>query len=139
MLLTPARQSVSCMQRQAEAPAPYQTSKGQTFSSALFSAAKDHCGTIIGNHSDQGVRMKRIGIVLSLSLAALPVCAQYGAKNGEWRTYGGDLGQTRYSALSQINATNFNNLELAWSFKTTALGPRPEFNLQATPLMAKGI
>jgi quinoprotein glucose dehydrogenase len=83
--------------------------------------------------------MKRIGIVLSLSLAALPACSQYGAKNGEWRTYGGDLGQTRYSALSQINASNFNNLELAWSFKTNSLGPRPEFNLQATPLMAKGV
>jgi quinoprotein glucose dehydrogenase len=83
--------------------------------------------------------MKKIGVVLLLSLAALPVCAQYGAKNGEWRTYGGDLGQTRYSALSQINAGNFNNLELAWSFKTSSLGPRPEFNLQATPLMAKGV
>src|SRR5882724_10314685 len=83
--------------------------------------------------------MTRSRIILSLCFAALPACAQYGAKNGEWRTYGGDLGQTRYSGLSQINASNFNNLELAWSFKTAPLGPRPEFNLQATPLMAKGV
>jgi quinoprotein glucose dehydrogenase len=77
--------------------------------------------------------------ILALSLAALPAAAQYGAKNGEWHHYGGDLGQTRYSPLSQIDASNFNNLELAWSFKTANLGPRPEFNLQATPLMAKGV
>src|SRR5207245_11679974 len=33
----------------------------------------------------------------------------------------------------------FNKLEVAWRFKTDALGPRPEFNLQSTPLMADGI
>ncbi len=30
--------------------------------------------------------------------------AQSGAKNGEWRSYAGDLGSTRYSPLDQINA-----------------------------------
>ena len=55
----------------------------------------------------------------------LPALAQSGAKNGEWRTYGGDLGSTRYSPLDQINAANFNKLEVAWRFKTTpsARGP----------------
>ena len=28
---------------------------------------------------------------------------------------------------------------MAWRFKTDNLGPRPEFNLQATPLMVKGV
>jgi quinoprotein glucose dehydrogenase len=65
--------------------------------------------------------------------------AQSGAKNGEWRTYGGDLGNTRYSPLDQINASNFNKLQVAWRFNTTNLGPRPEFNLEATPLMAGGV
>ena len=68
-----------------------------------------------------------------------PLSAQSGAKNGEWRTYGGDLGNTRYSPLDQINASNFNKLEVAWRFKTDSLGPRPEFNLEATPLMANGV
>ena len=40
--------------------------------------------------------------------------AQYGATNGEWRTYGGDLGSTKYSPLDQIDATNFQDLRLAW-------------------------
>jgi len=65
--------------------------------------------------------------------------AQSGAKNGEWRSYAGDLGSTRYSPLDQINAGNFNNLEIAWRFKADFLGPRPEFQYEATPLMVKGV
>src|SRR5262245_24191426 len=60
-------------------------------------------------------------------------------KPGESATYGGDLASTRYSPLDQIDRTNFNKLEVAWHFKTDALGPRPEFNFQSTPLMADGI
>jgi quinoprotein glucose dehydrogenase len=67
------------------------------------------------------------------------VNAQSGAKNGEWQTYGGDLGNTRYSPLDQINASNFNKLQVAWRFNTANLGPRPEFNLEATPLMVGGV
>src|SRR5262249_55258382 len=37
-----------------------------------------------------------------------------------------------------INASNFNKLTVAWRFKTDNLGPRPETNLEATPLMVKG-
>ena len=65
--------------------------------------------------------------------------AQTGAKNGEWRSYGGDTANTRYSALDQVNAGNFNKLEMAWHFKTESLGPRPEYNLEGTPLMANGV
>jgi quinoprotein glucose dehydrogenase len=69
----------------------------------------------------------------------LPATAQTGAAGGEWRTYGGDLGNTRYAPLDQINAVNFNKLEVAWRFKTDNLGPRPETNLESTPLMANGV
>ena len=57
----------------------------------------------------------------------------------EWTTYGGDLASTRYSPLDQITKDNFGTLEIAWRFKTDALGPRPEFNFQVTPLMVDGI
>jgi len=60
-------------------------------------------------------------------------------KGADWPTYGGDLASTRYSPLDQITAGNFNKLEVAWHFKTDALGPRPEFNFQSTPLMVDGI
>ncbi len=79
-----------------------------------------------------------LGVAL-LVAAGLPSAAQTGAKNGEWRSYGGDLGSTRYSPLDQINAGNFKNLEVAWRFKSDSLGPRPEFNFQSTPLMVNGV
>ncbi len=81
------------------------------------------------------------GVVPALWIVwcALPVAAQSGAQNGEWRSYGGDLGNTHYSPLDQINADNFSQLQVAWRFKTANLGPRPEFNFEGTPLMANGV
>jgi quinoprotein glucose dehydrogenase len=55
--------------------------------------------------------------------------------NGEWVSYAADIRGTRYMPLDQINASNFSKLELVWRFNTNNLGPRPEFNLQGTPLM----
>jgi quinoprotein glucose dehydrogenase len=87
--------------------------------------------------------MKRmsVGLVSAICMlsCALTLSAQSGAKNGEWRSYGGDLGNTHYSSLDQINAGNFSKLQVAWRFKTDNLGPRPEFNFEGTPLMANGV
>jgi len=74
-----------------------------------------------------------------LLLGALGVGAQSGAPATEWRSYGGDLGHTRYSSASQIDASNFSTLEVAWRFKTDSLGPRPEYQFESTPLMIKGV
>ena len=71
--------------------------------------------------------------------AAMPGAGQTGAMEGEWRTYGGDLGNTRYSKLDQINAANFNTLEVAWSFKTDSLGPHREYQYEVTPLYINGV
>jgi len=59
--------------------------------------------------------------------------------NGDWPYYTADLRGTRYSPLDQINASNFSKLEVAWSFKTDSLGPRPEFKLEGTPLAINGV
>ena len=78
----------------------------------------------------------------TMSTVTTPAMAQSGGRQspaGEWRSYGADLASTRYSPLDQINAGNFKNLEVAWRFKTDNLGPRPEFNLQSTPLVANGV
>src|SRR6266851_1084686 len=61
------------------------------------------------------------------------------AAAGEWRSYAGDLRNHRYSPLDQITAANFATLEIAWRFKTDNLGPRPEYKLEGTPLMVKGV
>jgi quinoprotein glucose dehydrogenase len=85
--------------------------------------------------------MKKGLFVLALVwLVAGPQDRPYaqGDTSGEWRTYGADLWSTRYKPFDQINKDNFNNLEVAWRFKTDNLGPRPEFNFQSTPLMVGG-
>jgi quinoprotein glucose dehydrogenase len=75
-----------------------------------------------------------VGFVVA-SASGPPAAAQ----NVEWPHYNADLKGTRYSPLDQINAANFNELEVAWRFKTDSLGPHPEFKLEGTPLMIKGV
>src|SRR6201988_4609895 len=64
---------------------------------------------------------------------------QPSTQNGEWPHNMGDVKGTRYSPLDQINASNFNQLEVAWRFKTDNFGPFPEYKLEGTPLMVKGV
>src|SRR5271157_3883027 len=61
------------------------------------------------------------------------------AQGIDWPTYGGDLASSKYRPLDQINAANFSQLEIAWRFKTDNIGNRPEFKLEGTPLMVKGV
>ena len=70
--------------------------------------------------------------------SAAPV-AMPSTKNGEWPMYTADLRGSKYSPLDQIDATNFNKLEVAWRFKTDNLGPRPENKLEGTPIMVGGM
>ena len=78
-------------------------------------------------------------LLLTLTCTTAGVHAQTGTKGAEWRTYGGDLGSTRYVPHDQINAENFSKLQVAWRFKTDVFGIRPDFNLQTTPLMINGV
>ena len=82
-------------------------------------------------------------LFIGLLILTLGLLGQSGyqpsTKNGEWPYYTADLKGTRYSPLDQINASNFKDLEVAWRFKTDNLGTRPEFKLEGTPLMVKGI
>src|SRR5256886_2927575 len=85
------------------------------------------------------MRVKRTFCTAVIVFAALaigsdvPLTAQSGAKNGEWRSYGGDIGHTRYSPLDQINASNFNTLEIAWRFKSDSPGPRADEHFEVAP------
>jgi glucose dehydrogenase len=54
-------------------------------------------------------------LVVAVVSTARPVAAQQGAPaDGEWRTFGGDVGSTKYSPLAQITAENFEQLEVKW-------------------------
>ena len=89
-----------------------------------------------------------VGVVIGL--CAQPAAAQYGAVDGEWRSYAGDPGSTKYSPLDQIDAGNFDDLQIAWRWASVdadvdleAIGSDDErlsiFGLQATPLMIDGV
>ena len=83
--------------------------------------------------------------LVALSLAAvlmgtsMLVSGQSGAKNGEWPHWGADLGGSKYSPLDQINRDNVKNLRIAWRWKTENFGPRPQNNMEGTPLMVGGV
>ena len=87
------------------------------------------------------VTLARPGLVFTAFVVALVVMTvgvparsgRSGTANGEWPVYHGDLAQHHYSPLDQITADNFNDLEVAWRFKTDNLGTRPEYRLVGHP------
>ena len=79
-----------------------------------------------------------LGLGLAAGTAAGQESPASTTADGEWPSYGGDAGHTRYSPLDRIDAENFGDLEIAWRFRTDNLGPGPVFKLEGTPLMAAG-
>jgi quinoprotein glucose dehydrogenase len=75
-----------------------------------------------------------------LILTATTAFAQLpGTENGEWRYLGGDAGHTRSSTLDQINASNFEDLEVDWIWKSDNFGPNLDYFSRATPIYADGL
>ncbi len=67
-------------------------------------------------------------------------------QNGEWRSYGGDAGSTKYAPLDQINIANVKSLRVAWrrpAVDPLLSGKDPKLqvpnNFRATPLMVGGV
>src|SRR6476660_7192845 len=82
--------------------------------------------------------MRRAGFVSAVLLCAIPLIAQSGAKNGEWRSYGGEEASTRYSPLDQITRDNVKELKVAWTWKSDNFGAA-EFKNESTPIFVNGI
>jgi quinoprotein glucose dehydrogenase len=74
----------------------------------------------------------------TLSFCPPPAVAQHGAENGEWRVWGGDAGNTRYTALDQIDRGNVAELEVAWIWRADNFGGTLEYKNETTPLMVGG-
>ena len=68
--------------------------------------------------------MRKIFVSFVVLLLVSPIWAQdsreswpsYGTDNGEWMSYAGDIGGSKYSPLDQIDATNFSDLQIAWQW-----------------------
>ena len=84
-------------------------------------------------------RIRSIAFGLALALACAfsapgPVNAQgAGTEGGQWTHLGGDAWHTRYTPLDQIDASNFEDLEIAWRWNASSFGPSTS---RATPTYA---
>ena len=86
-----------------------------------------------------GRTRRRAALLVLIAATAVRAGAQPATPDWEWLTRGADLANTRYAPLDQIDAANFESLELAWRFGTHNLGPRPDYRWQTTPLVADGV
>jgi quinoprotein glucose dehydrogenase len=80
----------------------------------------------------------------TLCLMTLPAIGQNGApatgtENGEWRHWGGDTASSRYSPLDQIDADNFEDLEVAWVWRGDNYGPSVDNIMRSTPTYVNGV
>jgi glucose dehydrogenase len=81
-------------------------------------------------------------------LCSTVLLAQRGAPSGQWPTYGGDPGSTKYAPLEQINRQNVKGLRVVWRWgspddeivttnrRTLPMLPAA---FKATPIMANGV
>ena len=70
-----------------------------------------------------------------LALPATSVAQGPGTEDGQWTYLGGDAWHTRYTTADQINASNFEDLEVAWTFNAASFGPStPRATLASPPL-----
>ena len=58
--------------------------------------------------------------------------------SGDWPTYGGSAGATRYSELDQIDKSSVAKLEIAWRHKTGDAMERPATRIECTPIVIDG-
>lgn len=102
------------------------------------SAAKEESPGLMGNH-------RVFSVFTVYGLAAWTAFAGQGAPDGQWPHYGADAGATKYSALSQIDASNVGDLTIAWTWDSpdNALAAENRrlfpFFYEATPLYVGGV
>ncbi len=79
-----------------------------------------------------------LAVVLPAAGEAAGQEAEAEPATGEWRYIGGDAGHTRYSGLDQIDADNFEDLEVAWIWRGDNFGPGALGVSRATPIYVDG-
>ena len=89
-------------------------------------------------------RFRRRALCLTLALGVLvaipaPSAQERGNPVGEWRYQSGDAWGTRYSPLDQIDASNFEDLELQWVWRGDNYSPHTLYLSRSTPSYIDGI
>ena len=100
----------------------------------------------IGRRDTRRLLGKGLAVAVCLFTAAAIVGTTLDAQGpergnppGEWRYIGGDAWHTRYSPLDQINAGNFEKLEVAWTWRSDNFGSNVDYIFRATPIYVDGL
>jgi len=69
------------------------------------------------------------------------ICLTLASATGaaDWRYYGFDPGNSRYSPAKQINTSNIQRLKVAWTWHTGDKSDRPVTQIQCTPIVIDGV
>ena len=79
------------------------------------------------------------GVLALTALIGVGSAQEVPSEGGEWRYLGGDAGNTRSAPLlTQINASNFADLEVAWIWRGSNFGAGIEYTARATPVFVDG-
>ena len=90
------------------------------------------------------IRAPRWVAALVMAAVAIPAVAwaqsaqERRNPDGQWRFQSADAWGTRYSSANQINASNFNDLEVSWIWRADNYGPVEELQFKATPQYIDG-
>ncbi|HKR09393.1 MAG TPA: pyrroloquinoline quinone-dependent dehydrogenase [Gemmatimonadaceae bacterium] len=77
--------------------------------------------------------------LIALSCAPPPAPVSVASRNADWKTTGGEPGNTRYSYLDQINRINVPQLRVAWTYHTGDADSSRHTQIQATPIVIDGV
>src|SRR6202040_3778097 len=81
------------------------------------------------------------GLAVAVVMLASLASAQPDA-DSQWPHYGNDAGGARYSPAAQIDRSNVAQLQVAWTFRTGALGRSAPLDrkaaFEATPILVEG-
>ena len=84
-----------------------------------------------------------IFVLASAAATEVSVCQPAGGPIADWPYYGGDVGGSRYSRLTEINKSNVAKLKIAWEFHTGDVsdgsGNRRKSAFEATPVVTSGV
>jgi quinoprotein glucose dehydrogenase len=79
-------------------------------------------------------------LLLAACIAACAACdAGPRPQTGDWAITGSDPGNSRYSALDQINRDNVARLDVAWTYRTGDAPAGGHSQIQATPIVVDGV
>ena len=86
-----------------------------------------------GSRPILGVLLLALGVMLAVP--AVGLAQGPGTEDAQWTYLGGDAWHTRYTPADQIDASNFEELELAWRWNASSFGPS---TARATPTYVDG-